>query len=493
MDILLSAVLGELTTRSINFFINKISKPTPLDVEDRLRRILLRAQVIIDEATGRHIRNQYMLLQLGMLRDTMYRGYYTLDTLRYQSHNNDRKDKFDIHYRCSSSLSKVNSLCLSSKDTEALRQLQEALDDLSSMILDAEELVLLLVTYPRLYQQPYSMHLQLGNCMFGRQMEAEVVINFLLQTRTHGNEGLDVFPIVGLGQVGKSTLVAHVCKDERVRGHFSEILFFRTHSFSDDELAVFREGFAIKHQNRVSGSNKSGGLLVVAELVGDFNEDAWNKLYYASKCYAPNGGKIIVTSRSNKIVKVGTTNGLTLKYLSREAYWYFFKTLTFGGMDPEMHPRHAHMAMEIAKILNGSFIGANITARLLRDNFDVHFWCKALAFLRGSFRKHISRFGEHPIDLLYQDRPAHLGRMAAPSEDFVLYHQDQRFSEQEVPEIRFQDVMYGCVKPQGRFEVLLWRSQIPPYYSYVFTCEIQELETTAAKRKRSVKHGVTAF
>ncbi|KAJ1287502.1 hypothetical protein BS78_02G014900 [Paspalum vaginatum] len=372
-------------------------------MEDRLRRILLRAQVIIDEATGRHIRNQDMLLQLGILRDTMYRGYYTLDTLRYQSHNNDRKHKNDIHYRCSSSLSKVNSLkiqCLSSnKDTEDLKQLEETLDDLSSMILDAEELVLLLVSYPRLHHQPYSMHLQLANCMFGRQMEAEVVMNFLLQTRTHGNR---TRPSVG-----------------------------------------------------AEGSNKAGGLLVVAELVGDFNEDAWNRLYYASKRHAPNGGKIIVTSRSDKVVKVGTTNGLTLKHLSREAYWYFFKTLTFGGMDPEMHRRHAHMAMEIAKILNGSFIGANITARLLRDNFDVRFWCKALAFLRGSFQKHISRFGEHPIDLLYQDRPAHLGRMATPSEDFVLYHRDQRFSEQEVPEIRFQDVMYGSVKPQGKFEVSL--------------------------------------
>jgi hypothetical protein len=45
MEILLSAVLGELTARSINFFISKIFKPTPLDVEDRLRRVLIRAQI----------------------------------------------------------------------------------------------------------------------------------------------------------------------------------------------------------------------------------------------------------------------------------------------------------------------------------------------------------------------------------------------------------------------------------------------------------------
>ena len=74
MDVLLSALLGELTTRSINFIISKYSKPMPLDVKDCLRRLLLRAQVIIDEAMGRHITNQAMLLQLVTLRDAMHRG-----------------------------------------------------------------------------------------------------------------------------------------------------------------------------------------------------------------------------------------------------------------------------------------------------------------------------------------------------------------------------------------------------------------------------------
>ncbi|CAN6170585.1 unnamed protein product, partial [Urochloa humidicola] len=88
MENLLAAVLGELTTRSINFFISSF-KPTALDVEDRLRRILLRAQVITDEARERQITNQAMLQQLDILRDAMHRGYYILDTFRYQRHNKE--------------------------------------------------------------------------------------------------------------------------------------------------------------------------------------------------------------------------------------------------------------------------------------------------------------------------------------------------------------------------------------------------------------------
>ncbi|RLM92937.1 uncharacterized protein C2845_PM08G01350 [Panicum miliaceum] len=155
------------------------------------------------------------------------KGCYILDTLRYQSHDEelDAKDQVVSH---SFSLSKVNYLKgigSSNRMTRILEQLQDALDNLRSMIVDVKELVVFLTSYPRLYRQPYSMHLLLGNCMFGRQMEAELLRNFLLCTQPNGAEELEVLPVVGPGRVGKSTLVAHVCNDERVRGHFSEIVF----------------------------------------------------------------------------------------------------------------------------------------------------------------------------------------------------------------------------------------------------------------------------
>jgi hypothetical protein len=145
----------------------------------------------------------------------------------------------------------------------------------------------------------------------------------------------------------------------------------------------------------VSELKLEGRLLVVIELIGDLNEDAWSRLYSASRRYAPRGSKIIVTSQFDNIVKFGTTRALTLKYLSHEAYWYFFKTLTFGSVDPEMHPRLTNLAMDIAKMLRRCHIVANTFACLLRDNFDVHFWCKILALLRRSYQKLVSRFSEH--------------------------------------------------------------------------------------------------
>jgi hypothetical protein len=349
MDILLAAVLGELTTRSINFLIQKCCKqPKALeDVENRLRMILLRAQVIVDEAMGRQITNQAVLQQLDMLGDAMYQGCYILDTFRYQSHNEEEAtDQVLCHALSLSKLNFVQRLRSSNGNTQIMKQLQKSLDDLTSLIVDVKELVVLLASYPRLYRQPYSMHLLLGNCMFGRKREMELVISFLLQRQPHGSKELEVLPIVGPAKVGKSTLIAHVCKDERVRDHFSEILFLRGHNFLSVGVATFREGNAIMApQKRVSSSNKGGRLLVVVDLVGELNEVAWNRLYAAYTRDVPRGTKIIVTSRSNNIIQFGTTQALSMNYLSHEAYWFFFKTLTFGSTDPKLHPRLVYLAM----------------------------------------------------------------------------------------------------------------------------------------------------
>ena len=485
MDIILSAVLGELASRSINFFITKSCKPKAPDVEDNLQRSLLRAQVIIDEAMGRDITNQAMLQQLEMLRDAMYQACYMHDTFRYQSHNDEDAKDQAVSY--SFSLSKVNYLQgigSSNRKTLILEQLQGTHDNLNCMILDMKELSVLMTSYPRLYRQPYSMHLLLGNCMFGRQMEVELVLNFLLHTQPHGADELEVLPVVGPGKVGKSTLVAHVCNDERVRDRFSKIMFLTDHDFKDKKLTNLGERCLMKYEN--SMVNKDGRLLIVVEVAGDINQSEWKRLYAASKRCLTSGSKIIITSRSDKITELGTTRVVTLKYLSDEAYWYFFKTLTFGSTDPMMHPRMVYLAMEIARTLKGPLISATTFACFLRDNFDIQFWCKLLVFLRGFMKWHVSTFGEHPSDALNRNRPAHLGRMLRTSQEIVVHHQYERSSQEEIPKILLRCVMYGSVKPPaGRFDALVCRSPIPPYYNYIYTCEVQDLKTTSAKRKRS--------
>jgi len=150
-----------------------------------------------------------------------------------------------------------------------------------------------------------------------------------------------------------------------------------------------------------------------------------------------------------------------------------------------MHPRMANLAMEISRILKRSFFNSLNIICLLRDNFDIHFWCKVVTFLRGFMKWYESQFGEHPSDAMNQNKPARLRRMASTSEQIMVYHQYECSSQEELPKISFPSVMYGSVKPSGRFETLVWRSQIPPNHNFIYTCEIRDLKTTSAKRKRS--------
>uniref|UniRef100_A0A452ZNM8 Disease resistance N-terminal domain-containing protein n=1 Tax=Aegilops tauschii subsp. strangulata TaxID=200361 RepID=A0A452ZNM8_AEGTS len=87
MDVLLSAVVSDLFGRSASFVINRYFQRQPgIDmILQRLERVVLRIDTVVEEAEGRHITNQGMLRQLKMLRQGMYRGHYVLDALTFQA------------------------------------------------------------------------------------------------------------------------------------------------------------------------------------------------------------------------------------------------------------------------------------------------------------------------------------------------------------------------------------------------------------------------
>uniref|UniRef100_M8CCI5 Uncharacterized protein n=1 Tax=Aegilops tauschii TaxID=37682 RepID=M8CCI5_AEGTA len=442
MEIFISALMGELISRSVSSIINKYSKPPAQAVEAGLERILLRGQVIIDEAMGRHITNHGMLQQLSMLRYAMYQGYYVLDTFRCQAYQEEEN--------------------FQSRDGQVP-------DNISSPASSA--------------LQHASLAGQVHVCA------PELVINFLLCTQpsTGSLGGFDVLPIVGPDSVGKSTLVAHVCEDERVRDCFSQIVSFRHDNFRVQDIAALGGTCAPRHEN-------NGRLLIVVDIVGDLDEDLWEILCSLCGQSTISGSKIIITSRSDKITKLRATQTLVLKHLSHEAYWYFFKVITFGSTDPKMHPRLVYLAMEIAELLNGNLIEANVAACVLRANFDIKFWCKVLAFRRAYLQNQLCKFGEHPCEPVKENRPMYLQRLGKTTEDILVHGINQTCcSEEKLPNITNVDVWYGNTRPQGIFKALSWKSRIPPYHSYIQTCEIRELQARAVKRKRplmnaSIRH-----
>ncbi|XP_034571004.1 putative disease resistance protein RGA3 [Setaria viridis] len=432
MEILYSAVLSELVSRAVSFLLAKREEQAAAAAqEERLRSLLLRSRTIVEEAERRLVTNRAMLQQLGALRDEAFRGYYVLDAAaRFNPAKRVRVPSGDPE-ACRASAAR-------------LRELRQAVRGLEAMIGDMKEFVVFLTTHPLLHRQPYSAHLFVDKCMFGRHMEKERIMEFLLQPEPPGAARLGVLPIVGPAHIGKSTLVEHVCHDERVRDHFSLILFYRGKSLVDETVASFRDKCVVKHQtdNEASSGQR---LLIIIELFEDLDEETWKNMLYSSERSMAQGSRMIITSRSEKIVRFGTTRALRLKCLSPEAYWHFFKMTVFGSDDPGQHPKLASLAMEMASLMQGSFLFANIGAVVLRDHFDTQSWSRAVRRIREYLQKNVSLFGEYTDDIKDKDHPRFTWSLInqKPDRYCMLYDIYERGSQEEVPEIPYSDMLAG--------------------------------------------------
>ncbi|KAE8792447.1 hypothetical protein D1007_33059 [Hordeum vulgare] len=226
----LSAPVGQvLRPYSISFLMNKYNSSSHAQSEEkvaqRLQHLLMRAGTIIEEADTRYITNSGMMMQLKILSEAMYRGYSELDNLRYRALQDGAGcfDKVSINDSSSSSLHLSlpfkRSRITTEKDDKVKRLGSHgALESLEVAIANMAEFIILLGGCKRMFRRPYDIYLYTENFMFGRHTEKQKLLSFLLE---HNNPPTDhapaVLPIIGGASIGKKTLVAHVCGDERVR------------------------------------------------------------------------------------------------------------------------------------------------------------------------------------------------------------------------------------------------------------------------------------
>jgi hypothetical protein len=191
MEPLLSAIASNLFGRALSMMIHMYGRSKSEEAEQtlqRLQHLLLRIEATIEEVEWRFITNQTMLRQLEMLRKGMYGSHCMLDTFRYRGHGGI--DNVDVGHTVA--LSRFSSLTRRTRssdvdqqkivlDAESVGKLCKMLNGLLTLVGDLQEFVLFLEGYPRICRQPYITHLILGKVVFGRQMEMETNINFLLR------------------------------------------------------------------------------------------------------------------------------------------------------------------------------------------------------------------------------------------------------------------------------------------------------------------------
>uniref|UniRef100_A0A0D9XPD7 Disease resistance N-terminal domain-containing protein n=1 Tax=Leersia perrieri TaxID=77586 RepID=A0A0D9XPD7_9ORYZ len=456
MDILISAVASDLLSRLFSYLIQKYEQQHTTTGGDlvRLRNVLLRIHTVVEEAESRQIRNQGMILQLKGLMEGMFLGYYVLDTFKFQSVEEEGVDEDQqvSRKRLCFSTGTSRRASLLALPTERGTVLKNVLESLEIKISDVRELVMLLASCPPLPQQPYSTYLFMDKCMFGRHGEKEQVIDFIL----HDDQNLAVLPIIGPHRIGKRTLVHHACQDERVRDHFLDVVFLHGDDLGNISLIPSRK------------------YLCIVEFSLDVDVEAWKIFRSYMKNAAVGGSKVIIIGRTDEILQWGTVQPIRLQSLSPEMYWYYFKELSFGSMNPDEHPKLAFLGMQVAKELQGSFLGANILGHILRANPNAAIWNGILRGLREMSRNRLSVFTEHPPEgnSPKKNHPSDTAKLTfLRSRGCMMYDlREVGHFQSNIPRLTPGGVeLEGEIPYNLGFDVLVWISRIPPFCKYVAT------------------------
>ncbi|KAF7005654.1 hypothetical protein CFC21_020762 [Triticum aestivum] len=364
-------------------------------VVQRLQHLLMRAGTIIEEADTRYITNSRMMMQVKTLLEAMYHGYSVLEKLRYCAlQDSAGSDKASINDSSSSSLQFIpfkRSRTTSKKDDKAMcLESHGALERLENAIANMVEFIVLLGGCERMSRRPYDVYLYTDNFMFGRRAEKQKPLSFLLENNNSpGDHALAVLPIICGVDVGKKTLVAHVCGDERLSSRFSSILRLNGHNL----LTILDHGRTM-----------SVTMLVIIEFASDVGDDEW-KMFHSFLIRMSRGSKIIIISKLKRLAQFGSVQPIFLSVLSYNELRCLFKKLAFGSVDLAEHPRLVQIADDFSKVLYivpSTLLATNTLAHVLRKNLSVRFWLCILDKVIRYAKRNVSTYGVHP-NMLFEE------------------------------------------------------------------------------------------
>ncbi|CAJ2652590.1 unnamed protein product [Trifolium pratense] len=228
--------------------------------------------------------------------------------------------------------------------------------------------------------------------VYGRDDDKENIVQFLL-TQARDCEFLSVYPIVGLGGVGKTTLAQLVYNDHRLKSNIfhtkiwvcvsedfsvKRILCSIIESITNEKCdaldldVIQRKGRELLQDKRY--------LLVLddvwntnQELEFGLNQEKWNKLKSVLSC-GSKGSCCLVSTRDEVVASImGTCHTHHLSGLSENECWLLFKQYAFGH-DREEQVELVEIGKEIAKKCGGLPLAAQALGSLMRSRSGEKEW-----------------------------------------------------------------------------------------------------------------------
>ncbi|CAL5375812.1 unnamed protein product [Camellia sinensis] len=219
--------------------------------------------------------------------------------------------------------------------------------------------------------------------LYGRDEDKEKIVKFLVED-VCDIEDVSVYPILGIGGLGKTTLAQMAFNDERVKPHFDpKIWVYVSQDFDVKRVikatiesanekayeAVDLDSLQRKLRDMLNGKR----YLIVLDDVWDEDPDKWDAFKYSLAC-GSKGASVIVTTRVDKVASImGTISPHRLSVLSKEDCWLLFRQRAFGLRNEE-RPNFVAIGKEIVKKCGGVPLAAKALGGLMRFKSEEKEW-----------------------------------------------------------------------------------------------------------------------
>ncbi|KAL6853802.1 hypothetical protein ACP4OV_019831 [Aristida adscensionis] len=291
-------------------------------------------------------------------------------------------------------------------------------------------------------ERPQSSSLVDSPAVFGREADRDEIVRLVLSESGHNSCNVCVIPIVGMGGLGKTTLMQLVYHDDRVKQHFQLRIWVHVSESFDErkitqetlEAAAYDQSFASTNMNMLQETLyrvlQGKRYLLVLDDVWNEDRDKWLS-YRAALLSGGLGSKIVVTSRNENVGRImGGIEPYKLQQLSDDDSWSVFKSHAFRDGDCTAYPQLEVIGRKIVEKLKGLPLASKALGSLLFCKEEEDEW-------KGILRNNIWELSEEnnilpALRLSYNHLPPHLKQCFAFC---AVYPKDYIFRKEKMVKI----------------------------------------------------------
>jgi hypothetical protein len=390
----------------------------------KLNTTFLTLNAVLEDAEELQVTKPVVKKWLDELKDAVYDAEHVLDEIATEALRSELDAQFQT---TANKVRKSISTFRNSFVKEIEPKIKDVLERLESLTQQKDVIGLREGAGGKLSERLPTTSLVEESNICGRNDEKEAIIKMLLSDDACGNE-MGVIAIVGMGGIGKTTLAQSVYNNDKVKEHFN-IDAWVCVSEEFDVVKVTKTileaiTLSISHikdlnqlQLRLKECLTGKKFLLVLDDVWNETYDHWETLCKPFK-YGAQGSKVIITTRSDRVVSVARAMSHHLMELQEKDCWSLFAKHAFHDGNSNAHGELEVIGRKIIKKCGGLPLAVKTIGALLRSKPDVDEWDKILRSELWDLS--IDEIGNilPALRLSYKYLPSHLKRLFAYSSIF---------------------------------------------------------------------------